>query len=135
MLRQDAILTTVVNWDLVCQPLNVFRRYGLSRRHKWSRNKIATKSKKRQKMITNIFQWKFFRWKGIYLKLMFFVCLYVSTATKEGANRLDCAWLKLLKGMTRSRWNGHSSLSFKSELLETRSFFPCKQKKKETRNV
>ena len=29
--------------------------------------------------------------KRIYLKLMFFVCLYVSTATKEGANRLDCA--------------------------------------------
>ena len=61
--------------------------------------------------------------KGIYLKLMFFVCLYVSTATKEGANRLNCAWLTLLKGMTRSRWNGHSSLSLKSELLETRSFF------------
>ena len=27
--------------------------------------------------------------KGIYLKLMFFVCLYVSTATKERANRLN----------------------------------------------
>ena len=33
-------------------------------------------------------------------------CLYVSTATKKGANRLDCAWLTLLEGMTRSRWNG-----------------------------
>ena len=74
-------------------------------------------------MITNTFQWKFFWWKGIYLKLMFFVCLYVSTATKEGPNRLDCAWLTLLKEMTRSRMNGYSSLSLKSELLETRSFF------------
>ena len=26
-----------------------------------------------------------------------FVCLYVSTATKEGAKRPDCAWLTLLK--------------------------------------
>ena len=70
-------------------------------------------------------------WKGIYLKLIVFVCLlYVSTATKEGANRLDCAWLKLLKGMTRSRWNGHSSLSFKSELLESRSFFFVQAEKK-----
>ena len=69
-------------------------------------------------------------WKGIYLKLMFFVCLYVSTATKKEANRLDCAWLKLLKGMTRSRWNGHSSLSFKSELLETRSFFSVYRQKR-----
>ena len=33
--------------------------------------------------------------------------------------------------MTSSRWNGHSSLSFKSELLETRSFFYRVQKKKE----
>ena len=32
--------------------------------------------------------------------------------------------------MTRSRWNGHSSLSFKSELLETRSFFSVQAKKK-----
>ena len=79
-------------------------------------------------MITNIFQWKLYWWKGIYLQLIFF--LYVSTATKEGANRLDCAWLTLLKGMTRSGWHGHSSLSLKSELLETWSFFSVWAEKK-----
>ena len=48
-------------------------------------------------MITNIVQRKLYEKLFIYDWQFLFVCLYVSTATKEGAKRLDCAGLTLLK--------------------------------------
>ena len=51
-------------------------------------------------MITNIFQWKFFRWKGIYLKLMFFVCLFVCFNSYKGRSKPP--WLRMTDAVKRN---------------------------------